>query len=129
MAVQVLESNFPSDRMPLLRWLLFTGVCIFGAVLLWYFGLSRLMMASDKTYISLIISVLYVATSIHCFVRTAAISREMDAAHRIAAIVSHGVDGFSIAGRNVLTANGTRLPPALVTDHIRNLIEKARLQR
>ena len=24
--------------MPLLRWLLFTGVCVFGAVLLWYFG-------------------------------------------------------------------------------------------
>jgi len=55
MAVQVLESNFPSDRMPLLRWLMFTGVCTFGAVLLWYFGLFRLMLASDKTYISLII--------------------------------------------------------------------------
>jgi hypothetical protein len=114
--------------MPLLRWLLFTGVCAFGAVLLWYFGLFRLMMASDKTYISFIILVLYVATSFHCLVRTAAISREMDAAHRIAAIVSRGVDGFSVAGRNVLTADGTRLPAGLVSDHIRNLIEKARMQ-
>ena len=86
MAVQVLESNFPSDRMPLLRWLMFTGVCTFGAVLLWYFGLFRLMLASDKTYISLIILCLYIATSIHCFIRTTAISREMDAAHRVAAI-------------------------------------------
>jgi len=128
MAVQVLEGNFPTDRMPLLRWLMFTGVCAFGAVLLWYFGLFRLMMASDKTYISLLILILYVAGSIHCFVRTAAISREMDAAHRIAAIVRQGVDGFSVAGNNVLTTNGTRLPPGLVTDHIRNLIEKARLQ-
>jgi hypothetical protein len=128
MAVQVLEGNFPSDRMPLLRWLLFTGVCAFGAVLLWYFGLFRLMMASDKTYISLIILVLYVATSMHCFIRTAAISREMDAAHRIAAIVRQGVDGFSVAGRNVVTADGTRLPAGLVSDHIRNLIEKSRLQ-
>jgi len=127
MAVQVLESNFPTDRMPLLRWLLFTGVCAFGAVLLWDFGLFRLM-SSDKTHISLIILCLYVATSIHCFIRTTAISREMDAAHRVAAIVRQGVDGFSIAGRNVLTSNGTRLPPGLVTDHIRNLIEKSRLQ-
>jgi len=28
----------------------------------------------------------------------------------------------------LLTSSGTRLPPGLVTDHIRNLIEKARLQ-
>jgi len=130
MAVQVLESNFPTDRMPLLRWLLFTGVCVFGAVMLWYFGLFRLMMQSDKTYISLIIVILYIAASIHCFVRTTAISREMDAAHRIAAIVSQdGIDGFSVAGQNVLTSGGTRLPPSLVADHIRNLIQKARLQK
>jgi len=116
--------------MPLLRWLLFTGVCVFGAVLLWYFGLFRLMMASDKTYISFIICILYVATSIHCFIRTTAISREMDAAHRIAAIVSQdGVEGFSVAGRNVVTSDGMRLPPGLVSDHIRNLIQKARLQK
>lgn len=128
MAVQLLETTFPNDRLPLLRWLMFTGVCAFGAVLLWYFGLFRLMMASDKTHISLIIVMLYVAASIHCLVRTAVISREMDSAHRVAAIVGQGVDGFSVAGQNVVTSNGARLPPGQVTSHIRNLILKARLQ-
>ena len=30
MAIQLLESDFPTDRLPLLRWLMFTGVCAFG---------------------------------------------------------------------------------------------------
>src|SRR5262245_65996725 len=96
MAVQALQSEFPNDRLPLLRWLMFTGVCVFGFVLLWYFGLFRLMLASDKTYISAIIVVLYLATCVHCFLGTVAISREMDAAHRVAALVSDGVKSFNV---------------------------------
>jgi hypothetical protein len=128
MAVQALESDFPNDRLPLLRWLMFTGVCAFGFVLVWYFGLFRLMLASDKTYISAIIVALYLATCVHCFLRTMVISRELDAAHRVAALVSSGVSGFNVAGQNVVTSEGARLPPGAVTDHIRNLILKSRLQ-
>jgi hypothetical protein len=128
MAVQSLESGFPTDRLPLLRWLIFTGVSAFGFVLVWHFGLFRLMLASDKTYISAIIVVIYLATCVHCFVRTLAISRELDAANRVAALVSRGVESFSVAGPNVVTNDGTRLPAGQVTEHIRNLILKARLQ-
>ncbi|MEA2904243.1 MAG: hypothetical protein QOG83_2270 [Alphaproteobacteria bacterium] len=128
MAVQLLESDFPTDRMPLLRWLMFTGVCVFGVALAWHFGLFHLMLASDKTYISSIIIVLYAVTSAHCFARTAVISRELDAAHRVAAVVSRGVDGFTVAGANVVTSDGARLPPGQITSHIRNLILKAKLQ-
>jgi hypothetical protein len=128
MAVQALESDFPNDRLPLLRWLMFTGVCAFGFVLVWYFGLFRLMLASDKTYISVTIVALYLATCIHCFLRTVVISRELDAAHRVAALVSKGVSSFNVAGQNVVTSEGARLPPGAVTDHIRNLILKSRLQ-
>jgi len=128
MTVQALERDFPNDHLPLLRWLMFTGVCAFGVVLAWHYGLFHLMLASDKTYISAIIVVLYIAASAHCFMRTVVISRELDAAHRVAALVSRGVRGFTVAGQNVQTADGTRLPPGRVTDHIRNLILKARLQ-
>jgi MotA/TolQ/ExbB proton channel family len=128
MAVQALESDFPNDRLPLLRWLMFTGVCAFGFVLVWYFGLFRLMLAADKTYISAIIVALYLATCVHCFLRTMVISRELDAAHRVAALVSAGVSSFNVAGQNVVTSEGARLPPGAVTDHIRNLILKSRLQ-
>ena len=81
MAITAVPSDFradtplPSDHLPLLRWLIFTGVCLFGFVMAWHFGLIRLMLVSDKTYISVIILALYAATCVHCFVRTLAISR------------------------------------------------------
>jgi hypothetical protein len=86
------------------------------------------MLASDKTYISAIIVVLYLATCVHCFLRTVVISRELDAAHRVAALVGRGVTGFNVVGQNVVTSEGARLPPGQVTNHIRNLILKSRLQ-
>ncbi|MGF6231819.1 hypothetical protein QFZ27_005774 [Inquilinus ginsengisoli] len=104
---------------PLLPWLIFTGVSFFAVVLLWYFGLIGRMVASDPTHISLIISVLYVASSLHCLWRVLAISREGDAALKAAQAVVEN-------GRRVL-AEGS-LPPGLVSGHIRDLTTKAALQ-
>jgi hypothetical protein len=127
MSVQVLERDFPTDHLPLLRWLIFTGVCAFGFALVWHFGLFRLMLVSDKTYISMVIVVLYAATCVHCFVRTMTISRESDRAHRVLSLVSHS-GPMRVVGADVVTGDGTKLPPSLITTHIRNLILKAGLQ-
>jgi len=128
MTEATLDQPLPTDRLPLLRWLIFTGVTIFGFAMVWYFGLFRVMLASDKTYISAIVSVLYVLTAAHCFVRTNAVSRETDQALRILAIMKNGVDDFRIIDGEVETDKGVRLPPGHVTDHIRNLIIKSKLQ-
>ena len=56
--MRLLQREFPDDHLPLLRWLMFTGVCIFGFVLAWHYGLFHLMLTSDRTYISAIICVL-----------------------------------------------------------------------
>jgi hypothetical protein len=128
MSVQVLERDFPNDHLPLLRWLMFTGVSAFGFVLAWYYGLFHLMLVSDKTYISVIIVVLYAATCVHCFVRTAAISRETDRAHRVLSLVSQGGQ-LKVVGADVVAADGSKLPGGLITTHIRNLILKAGLQQ
>jgi hypothetical protein len=128
MSVQVLEREFPTDHLPLLRWLIFTGVCAFGFVLLWHYGLFRLMLNSDKTYISSIIVVLYAATCLHCFVRTVAISRETDRAHRVLSLVSQGGPHLRVVGEDVLAADGTKLPRGHITTHIRNIILKSGLQ-
>src|SRR3978361_1955821 len=66
--------SFP-DRAPLLHWMIFTGLCAFAGVLLWQYGLIRLMVASDRTYISSIICVLYLASSLHCLWRPRADAR------------------------------------------------------
>jgi hypothetical protein len=128
MSVQVLERDFPNDHVPLLRWLMFTGVCAFGFVLVWYYGLFRLMLTSDKTYISFIIIILYAATCVHCLFRTLAISRETDRAHRVLALIRQNGAQLKVVGDDVVAADGSKLPRGLVTTHIRNLILKADLQ-
>ena len=128
MTMSLLERDFPNDHLPLLRWLMFTGVSAFGFVLAWHYGLFHLMLASDKTYISAIIGVLYIATTAHCFVRTAVISRETDSAQRVFSLVSRGAPDLRVVGPDVMTPDGTRLPAGQVTGHIRNLILKAGLQ-
>ena len=37
------------DYFPLLRWMIFTGVTVFGFALAWYYGLFQLMMAQDRS--------------------------------------------------------------------------------
>ncbi|WP_026871268.1 MotA/TolQ/ExbB proton channel family protein [Inquilinus limosus] len=111
-----------AGRDPLLPWLIFTGVSLFAFVLLWYFGLIGRMVASDPTTISSIISLLYVASSLHCLWRVLVISREGDAAVRTARAVVRD-------GRGILEPAGEGLPPGLVSVHIRDLVTKAGLQR
>jgi uncharacterized membrane protein YqjE len=60
------------ERGALLLWMTFTGLSVFAAVVLWQYGLIRLMVTSDRTYISSVIAVLYIATCFHCFWRTRA---------------------------------------------------------
>jgi MotA/TolQ/ExbB proton channel family len=110
------------ERGALLLWMIFTGLSIFTAVVLWRYGFIRLMLASDRTYISVLIAVLYVITCCHCFLRTRAIGREGEAARRCAAILS-APDGASALG-----ADDRALPAGLVTDHIRSLVTKAETQ-
>ncbi len=111
-----------AERGPLLVWMIFTGLSVFAAVVLWRYGYFRLMVSSDRTYISSVIAVLYVATCGHCFWRTRAIAREADAAKRCRAVLI-GPDG-----PRALDGGARLLPPGLVTDHIRSLITKAETQ-
>jgi len=128
MTARVLRGEFPTDHLPMLRWLMFTGVSVFGFVLAYHYGLINLMLTSDKTYISVTILVLYFGICLHCLMRTHVISRENDIAQRVFAMVSANTTGYSVAGPNVVTSDGRTLPRGLVTTHIRNLILKAGLQ-
>src|SRR4051812_6519802 len=72
----------PSERSALLFWMIFTGLSIFAVVLLGRFGLIRLMLTSDRTYISSVISLLFVLSCGHFFLRSRAISPDGPAAQR-----------------------------------------------
>jgi hypothetical protein len=110
------------ERGALLLWMIFTGLTIFAAVVLWRYGLIRLMLASDRTYISSLIAVLYVITCGHCFWRTRAIEREGEAGRRCRTILS------APDGATALEPHTQALPAGLVTDHIQSLVTKAQSQ-
>jgi hypothetical protein len=105
-----------SERDPLLPWLIFTGLSLFAVVLLWYFGLIQRMIDSDRTYISPIICLLYVLSSLHCLWRILIVSREGTAARKAGEAVAR--DGI-----------GAPVGTGLVARHIRDLITKASHQR
>ena len=108
-----------ADYAPLLRWLVFTGVTIFAAALLWRYGLIRLMVESDRTYITVAIMALYVGASLHCLWRTIVISREAEAGRRVAA---------RIVGGRLATEDLDALPHCVISRHIHDLALKARAQ-
>ena len=118
----VLPGTNTPERGPLLLWMIFTGLSIFSAVLLWRYGFIQLMVASDRTYLSGLIGVLYILTCGHCFWRTRAIAREAEAARRCRAILSTA-DGTSALGPDARI-----LPGGMVPDHIRSLVIKAETQ-
>jgi hypothetical protein len=66
------------DYFPLLRWMIFTGVTVFGFAIAWRYGLFQLMMTQDQTRISAFICILYAVISVHCLVAILAISREIN---------------------------------------------------
>ena len=124
------NANFDAfgDRGPLLRWLVFTGLSVFAAVLLWRYGLIGLMVAGDRTHLSSIIALLYIAASMHCLWRTIVISREADAARHGGALIAAGSGALSLDGETVVADGAGRLPSCLVSAHIHDLAVKAGLQ-
>ena len=114
-------------RDPLPVWLIFTGVSFFAFVILWYYGLIERMVASDRTYISSIIGLLYIGSSLHCLWRILVVSREGDAAVKTAQAV---VGGGGFLSDNIARAGAASgdSPAGLVAAHIRDLVTKATLQ-
>ncbi len=111
-----------ANRAPLLHWMIFTGLTVFAAVVLWRHGYLERMAASDRTYISSAIVILYIASCAHCFWRTAVVSREGEAAGSLQRELSDGklvLDGATAGGR---------WPQGSVRDHILSLQTKARNQ-
>jgi hypothetical protein len=129
MAVPLFGSDLAvRDYFPLLRWMIFTGVTLFGFALAWHHRLFQLMMAQDQSGISVFICILYVVISAHCFVSVITISREINTAHRVRDRVMIGVNAYRLEGGRVVTDDGAALPAGRVTEYIRNLVVKAEKQ-
>ena len=123
-----LRQTDQADRAPLLHWMIFSGLSVFAFVLLWHFGFVRQMIVADRTYISLIIVLLYVGATLHCLWRTIVVSREGVAARRTAQLFAGGEHRIVVADDAVSIDGRGALPRGLVAEHIRDLAVKSGLQ-
>ena len=129
MTFRLLGSQLASrDYFPLLRWMIFTGVTLFGFAIAWRYSLFELMTAQDRSGISMFICILYIAISGHCLTCIVAISREINTAHRVRDRIINEVNAYRTEGRRVVTDDGAALPAGRITDYIRNLVVKAEKQ-
>jgi hypothetical protein len=104
--------------------MIFGGASLFAAVLLWHYGLIQLMIVSDRTHISSLIALFYIAASLHCLWRTIRVSREAEAAQNVTALIASDNPLASIDG----LSNDDTSTKGLIADHIRNVVTKAKLQ-
>lgn len=116
------------DYLPLLKWLLLTGVTAFGFLAAWNFGVLQFMITNDQSYITLVILALFGVFSLVCLYLVVGVSRQTNAGHRVKRQIDHHNTGFRVVEDRVLTSSGEELLPCKVTDHIRNLIIASQLQ-
>ena len=113
------------DYVLLLKWLILAGVAVVAFIAVWQFGLLEAMLRSDRSYISLAITLLFLGTSVHCAVGVVAVSRELNSARRVQRMVRQNPRDFH-ATEDGVTVAGRPLLAGMMTEHIRNLILKSR---
>ncbi|MFP6757052.1 MAG: hypothetical protein VCC99_02375, partial [Alphaproteobacteria bacterium] len=111
----------------LLKWMVLTAVAIFAFFVAASFGLVAEVLTVDRTYISLAITLLFVITSLHCMIRIIFISHQLNVAGQGAAMIAASSQRFEIDDyREVMLGADETMPRGLLTDHVRDLILKAR---
>jgi len=113
------------DYVLLLKWLVLAGVAVVAFVAVWQFGLFAEMLRSDRSYISLAITLLFVGTSVHCAAGVVSVSKELNAARRVRRAIRANPSNFR-ATESGVTVSGQPLMGGILTEHIRNIILKSR---
>lgn len=111
----------------LLKWLILTGVMIFAFVVAALYGLVGQVFSSDKSYISILITLLFTLTTLHCMIRTFYISRQLNLTSIAAQQIAEAADAYELGDSAITLADGNKLGLGSVfTQHIRDLIIKGR---
>lgn len=106
----------------LLKWLILTCVSLFAFGAAWALGMPQRVYASDVSYLSVVITILYFAFTGHCAVRTIYLSRQLVGAATVSEILRNGKSReLKLSGEHVLAGN-THLPNCALTSLITELL-------
>ncbi len=115
------------DYMLLLRWLIVASLIVVALFAIFQVGLFHDMVAADRTYLSTLVTLVFIGATIHCGFSTVAVSRELNVARRVARTIRKNPTSFRInENGDVTVGDGGVLPACVLTDHVRNVIVKAR---
>ena len=115
------------DYMLLLRWLIVASLIVVALFAVFQTGLFRTMIAVDRTYLSSLVVLVFIGATIHCGFATVAASRELNTARRVARAIRKNPASFRLTENGEVALNdGSTLLAGFITDHIRNVIIKAR---
>ena len=124
-AAALREKRGPEVADPVLAWLIFASLNLLTFLLLWFYGLLQKALDADPTHITLVITLIYIATSLHCLWRCVTVSRETTAYDRLAASLIEG----DASVRHILERSGRGYGEveSLVRIHVRDLATKSKL--
>lgn len=109
----------------LLMWLIFTGLFIFAVTISWQQGILIILYTSDKSYISYVITLLYIFVAIHCAFRIKYISGQINDSKIIENLVRNNPDLQLVKEDDKVHLNGNKiLPDCIVTSYIHDLLSK-----
>ena len=106
-----------------LTWLVTAGLVLFAAIVVVDTGLMRDLLASDRSYVSSILLVMYVIGAGHALHRSWLLSCELK--HVVAAedaLASSRGTPLTLAGDTIATAAGFHLPAGFLTSYVRDLL-------
>ena len=113
-----------------LVWLIFTGAVIFLLMLAWQEDVLYLLFTTDRSRISVAISLLYFCVTIHCAMRVFHISLQINNSRKVESMIIKAKNlKLVISDDQVKIDNEIYLPDCLVTDYIHDLISKTNTER
>lgn len=108
-----------------LVWLILTGVIWFLTALAWMEGLFYVLIATDKSKISLGILLIYFCVTIHCAIRFFYISSQVNYFNQVSAMVTQQKDfSLSMVDEKIILNGQTLCADFIVTNYLHGWIEQ-----
>ncbi len=114
------------EHILLLTWLILTGIIIFALIVAWHEQVLLQLYLSDKSKISLLITLIYFLVTIHCAKRILVMSTQLKTSGQVESII-RGQDNLilSIVEGEVRVNDKTVLPDCMMTEYLRDLFYKS----
>ena len=104
----------------LFQWLIFITVMMLAFWLAWQYGLIQNIAVTDPTYLSIIISLIFIGGTIHCLTRVISLSNELDILHTII-----NTPQLPWLKDQQLWLGNQALPSSLLTNYLSNILYHA----